>query len=51
MYHLNDGAVAIDNNRAENQIRPWQFGRSDWLLAGSRRSGQSAKINDLNPQT
>jgi transposase len=34
--------VPIDNNRVENQIRPWALGRSNWLFAGSLRSGQRA---------
>lgn len=58
--YLDDGAAPIDNNWVENQIRPWALGRSNWLFAGSLRSGQraanimtlvqSAKINGLNPQ-
>jgi transposase len=58
--YLEDGTVPIDNNWVENQIRPWALGRSNWLFAGSLRSGQraanimsliqSAKINGLNPQ-
>jgi transposase len=58
--YCEDGAVPIDNNRVENQIRPWALGRSNWLFAGSLRSGQraanamsllqSAKINGLDPQ-
>jgi hypothetical protein len=39
--YLDDGAVPIDNNWVENQIRPWALGRS-WLFAGSLRSGQRA---------
>jgi transposase len=58
--YLDDGQVPIDNNWVENQIRPWALGRSNWLFAGSLRSGQraanimsliqSAKINGLDPQ-
>ena len=40
--YLEDGAVPIDNNWVENQIRPWALGRSNWLFAGSLRSGQRA---------
>ena len=40
--YLDDGSVPIDNNRVENQIRPWALGRSNWLFAGSLRSGQRA---------
>lgn len=57
--YLDDGSVPIDNNRVENQIRPWALGRSNWLFAGSLRSGQraaaimsliqSAKLNDHDP--
>ncbi len=35
--YLDDGAVPIDNNWAENQIRPWALGRKNWLCV-SRRS-------------
>lgn len=57
--YLDDGAVPIDNNWVENQIRPWALGRSNWLFAGSLRSGQraaavmsliqSARINGHDP--
>ena len=40
--YLDDGAVPIDNNPVENTIRPWALGRSNWLFAGSLRSGQRA---------
>lgn len=40
--YLDDGAVAIDNNWCENQIRPWALGRKNWLFAGSLRSGKRA---------
>lgn len=57
--YCEDGAVPIDNNRVENQIRPWALGRGNWLFAGSLRSGQraanvmsliqSAKLNGHDP--
>ncbi len=57
--YLDDGALSIDNNRVENLIRPWALGRSNWLFAGSLRSGQraanvmsliqSAKLNGHEP--
>ena len=57
--YLDDGAVPIDNNWVENQVRPWALGRKNWLFAGSLRSGQrgaavmsliqSAKINGHDP--
>jgi len=57
--YLDDGAVPINNNWVENQIRPWALGRSNCLFAGSLRSGQraaavmtliqSAKLNGHDP--
>ena len=57
--YLDDGAVPIDNNWIENQIRPWALGRKNWLFAGSLRGGQraaaimsliqSAKLNGHDP--
>ena len=57
--YLDDGAVPIDNTRVENTIRPWALGRSNWLFAGSLRSGkraaaimsliQSARMNGHDP--
>nr|WP_310271786.1 transposase [Pseudomonas sp. 3296] len=57
--YLDDGAVPIDNNHIERQIRPWALGRKNWLFAGSLRSGkraaalmsliQSAKLNGHDP--
>ena len=34
--------LPIDNNWAENQIRPIAIGRKNWLFAGSLRAGQRA---------
>ena len=39
---LDDGQLPIDNNWAENQIRPVAIGRKNWLFAGSLRAGQRA---------
>ena len=38
---LLDGAVPIDNNQIENQIRPWAFGRRNW---GSSTVSWQAKV-------
>ena len=56
---LDDGQLPIDNNWAENQIRPVALGRKNWLFAGSLRAGhraaavmsliQSTKPNGLDP--
>ena len=57
--HLDDGAVPIDNNLIERQIKPWKLGAKNWLFAGSALAGQraavvmslvqSAKLNGLDP--
>ena len=33
---LEDGHLEIDNNKAENAIRPFVIGRKNWLLDGSK---------------
>lgn len=57
--HLQDGAVAIDNNHLERQIKPWAMGRRAWQFVGSELAGQraaivmtlvqSARLNGLDP--
>ena len=42
--HLEDGAVPIDNNFIERQIKPWAMGRKAWLFCGSKLAGQRAAI-------
>jgi transposase len=42
--HLDDGAVGLDNNFLERQIKPWQMGRKAWLFAGSELAGQRAAV-------
>ena len=59
--YLDDGAYPIDNNLAENQIRPFAVGRKNWLFANSQAGAkasanlysliQTAKANGLNPYT
>lgn len=56
---VDDGRFAIDNNRAENQLRVVAVGRKNWLFAGSfegaRRAAllyslvQSCKLVDVSP--
>ena len=58
-HYLGDGAVAIDNNHLERQIKPWAMGRRAWLFAGSELAGQrtamvmslvqSARLNGHDP--
>jgi len=57
--HLDDGAVPIDNNHLEQQIKPWKLGAKNWLFVGSELAGeraaivmslvQSAKLNKIDP--
>ncbi len=57
--YTTDGRLEIDNNVAENAIRPLAIGRKNWLFAGSERGGkacaialsllQSAKAVGINP--
>lgn len=57
---LDDGKIEIDNNIAENAMRPIALGRKNYLFAGSDNGGQTAaniytitetcKINNINPQ-
>lgn len=42
--HLEDGAVALDNNHLERQIKPWAMGRRTWQFVGSELAGQRAAI-------
>ena len=41
---LHDGAVPIDNNHIENQIRLWSVGRKNWLFMGSQLAGERAAV-------
>ena len=57
---LTDGKIEIDNNIAENAMRPIALGRKNYLFAGSDNGGRTAaniysitetcKINNVNPQ-
>jgi transposase len=59
MRYAENGERPIDNNAAENAIRPIALGRKNWLFAGSERAGQraaaiqtliaTAKLNGLEP--
>jgi transposase len=41
---LDDGAIPIDNNAAENAIRPIALGRKNWLFVGSQLAGERAAV-------
>lgn len=57
--YLDDGQLPMDNNHAEQRIRPVAVGRANWLFAGSLRAGkraaavmsllQSARMNGHDP--
>lgn len=57
--YADDGRLPMDNNRIENQIRPWAVGRKNWLFSGSLAAGaraadimsliQTAKMNGIEP--
>ncbi|MCP3870978.1 MAG: IS66 family transposase, partial [Gammaproteobacteria bacterium] len=57
--YLEDGHIEIDNNKAENAIRPFVIGRKNFLFSGSPRGAhasatmytlvESTKANDLEP--
>lgn len=42
--HLDDGQVPIDNNAAENAVRPLAVGRKNWLFVGSQQAGERAAV-------
>jgi transposase len=41
-HFVEDGHLAIDNNRAENQLRVVALGRKNWLFAGSLEGARRA---------
>lgn len=57
--YLEDGRLALDNNMAENSIRPFVIGRKNWLFSGTPEGAEAsallyslietAKANNLEP--
>jgi transposase len=57
--YVEDGRLSIDNNSAENAIRPFVIGRKNWLFAGTPEGAkasallysliETAKANGLEP--
>jgi transposase len=43
-HYLDDGQVPIDNNAAENAVRPLAVGRKNWLFVGSQQAGERAAV-------
>lgn len=58
--YTKDGNYPVDNNAAENAIRPFVIGRKNWLFANSTRGAkasanlysiiETAKAHNLNPE-
>ena len=56
---MRDGDYPIDNNAAENAIRPFVIGRKNWLFSASQKGAvasanlysliETAKANGLEP--
>lgn len=42
--YLADGSLEIDNNGAENQIRPFALGRKNWLFSASPRGAHASAL-------
>ena len=59
MGYIEDGHLTIDNNMAENSIRPFVVGRKNWLFSGTQEGAEAsallyslietAKVNKLEP--
>ena len=59
--YLNNWEYPLDNNPAENAIRPFVVGRKNWLFSNSQAGAnasanlysliETAKLNQLNPHT
>jgi len=59
IVYIQDGRLNIDNNAAENAIRPFVLGRKNWLFAGAPNGAaagaaffsliETAKANGLEP--
>ncbi|MBT3256945.1 MAG: IS66 family transposase [Deltaproteobacteria bacterium] len=57
--YLEDGRLPIDNNMAENAVRPFVVGRKNWLFSGTPEGAEAsallyslietAKVNKLEP--
>ena len=43
-HYLKDGRIEIDNNAAENVIRPFALGRKNWLFAGSPSGAKAGAL-------
>ena len=44
MRYLEDGRLLLDNNLAENEIRPITLGRKNYLFCGSHEVAQNMVV-------
>ncbi|BCO08952.1 transposase [Desulfolithobacter dissulfuricans] len=42
--YLEDGRLSMDNNRAENSIRPFVVGRKNWLFSGTPEGAEASAL-------
>jgi transposase len=42
--YIEDGNLSIDNNMAENSIRPFVLGRKNWLFSGTPEGAQASAL-------
>ena len=42
--YIHDGKLAIDNNIAENAIRPFALGRKNWLFCGNEKGAKASAM-------
>jgi len=60
MHYLDDGRLLLDNNLAENEIRPITLGRKNYLFCGNHEAAgnmavicsllTTCKAHDVNPR-
>ena len=60
MHYLDDGRILLDNNLAENSIRPITLGRKNYLFCGNHQAAENmtvicsllatCKAHDVNPR-
>ncbi len=44
IVYIEDGNLSIDNNAAENAIRPFVLGRKNWLFAGTPEGAEASAL-------
>ena len=60
MHYLDDGRLLLDNNLAENEIRPITLGRKNYLFCGNHKAAENMAVvcsllatcrnHDVNPR-